>query len=108
MEDELRQAFADVHTTIERNYTKLETKLDGVSTGLNQHVLQSAIRQTEVRAMAEAAHARQDRHEASHSRWAGVFAGLAVTLAAAGIVGLVTAVVKIAAMLPALQAAARP
>ena len=67
MEEELREAFRDIKQSQKENTAEVKGMVQGVTASLQQHIVESATRWTEVDARARSAHNRLDEHVEAHN-----------------------------------------
>lgn len=89
MEDELRDVLNEMKSATDRGLSRLEGKLEGLGSGLQAHMLESATRHVDVAGATKAAHRRMDEHLEDHKigsgrRWELVVALVVATLSGIG------------------------
>jgi len=95
LEDELREVLNEMKDTTNRGFARLEGKVEGLSSGLQAHMLESATRHVEVSSTSKAAHRRMDEHLDDHKTGSGRRWELIVALAIAALSGVGTLIMAL-------------
>lgn len=90
MDEELRDVLDSMKEDNAKGLSRLEGKVDGLSSGLQAHMLESATRHVGVEASAKAGHRRIDEHLDDHKTQSGRKWEIVVAVIVAGLSGLGT------------------